>query len=77
MCGSQSTQTYCHTVQIRDKCMAVSPPKPYCLTFVSYFGIFQMSSISMCVWPTALKLGCGTNFYMLFLVMGLMKLNLC
>ena len=34
-----------------------------------------------CVWPTALKLGCITNFDMLFLVIGsflwLMKFNLC
>ena len=28
----------------------------------------------MCVWPTALKLGCITNFDMLFLVMGFISL---
>ena len=27
-----------------------------------------------CVWPTALKRGCSTNFDMLFLVMGLISL---
>ena len=27
-----------------------------------------------CVWPTALKLGCITNFDMLFLVMGFISL---
>ena len=34
----------------------------------SYFRVFQMSTIPS-VWPTALKLGCLTNFDMLFLVM--------
>ena len=29
---------------------------------------------SMCVWPTALKLGCITDFDMLFLVMGFISL---
>ena len=66
--------------KIRDKGMTVSPPKPYYHTFVSYFQVFEMSTISR-VWPTALKLGCVTNFDMLFLVMGsflwLMKFNLC
>ena len=42
---------------------------PDCHAFVSYFRVFQMSTIS--------KLGCMTHFDMLFLVMGftwLMKL---
>ena len=35
--------------KLEDKCMIVSPPKPYCHTFVSYFGFFGMSAIP-CVW---------------------------
>ena len=42
-------------------------------TFVSYFRVFQMSTISR-VWPTALKLGCITNLDMLFLMMGFISL---
>ena len=57
MYGSQSTQV----LETYD-----SPPKPHCHTFVSYFRVFHwhvgMSAISVCVWPTALKLGCITNF---------------
>ena len=42
---------------------------PYiCLLFSSFV------CHSMCVWPTALKLGCVTNFDMLFLVMGFISL---
>ena len=48
--------------------MAVSPPKPYCHTFVSYFPVFQMSAIPHVFWPSFLKLGCVTNFDMLFLL---------
>ena len=38
--------------------------------------IFGISNVcqSTCVWPTALKLGCITNFDTLFLVMGLISL---
>ena len=42
-------------------------------TFVSYFWVFQMSTISCVFRPTALKLGCITNFDMLFLVMGIIS----
>ena len=45
-------------------------------TFVTYFWVFQMSVKSACVWPTALKLGCVTNFDMLFRTMGIVCLNL-
>ena len=48
-------------------------PMPDCHTFVSYFRVFQMSTIPR-VWLTALKLGCITNFDMLFLVMGFVSL---
>ena len=43
-------------------------------TFVSYFGVFLNVYYFVCVWPTALKLGCITNFDMLFLVMGFISL---
>ena len=52
--------------------MAVSPPKPYCHTFVSYFQIFA------CIWPRAPNLGCITNVDMLFLVMRFIyEISLC
>ena len=50
--------------------MVVSLPMPECPTFVSYFLVFQVSTISG-VWPTPLKLGCITNCDTLFFVMGL------
>ena len=53
--------------------MVVSRPMPDRHTFVSYFRVFQMSTIPR-VWPTALKPGCVTNFDMLFLVMGFISL---
>ena len=53
--------------------MVVSLPMPDCNTFFSNFRGFQMSAIPR-VWPTALKLGCITNFDMLFLVMGFISL---
>ena len=53
--------------------MVVSLPMPDCNTFVSYFRVFQMSTIPR-VWPTALKLGCITNLDMLFLIMGFISL---
>ena len=53
--------------------MAVSLPMPDCHTFVSYFRVFQMSTIPR-VWPTALKLGCIINFDTLFLLMGFFSL---
>ena len=43
-------------------------------TFVSYFLGFSNVYYLACVWPTALKLGCITNFDMLFLVMGFISL---
>ena len=46
----QSVHPSLTVIQMRDKCMAVSPPKA-------------------ALWPTALKLGCITNFDMLFLVL--------
>ena len=53
-------------MQIRDKCVAVSPPKPwYLISDVCH---------SAWVWPTALKLGCITNFDMLFLMMEFISL---
>ena len=43
-------------------------------TFVSNcFRVFQISAVPR-VWPTALKLGCVTNFDMLFLVLGFISL---
>ena len=50
--------------KIREKCMVVSLPMP------------DVSNVyhSACVWPTALKLGCITNFDILFLVMGFISL---
>ena len=77
--------------KIRDKCLAVSPPKRYChtnkrqmyssqstqallpyicLLFSNFSNVFH----SACVWSTALKPGCITNFEMLFLVMGFISL---
>ena len=40
------------------------------LLFSGFSNVYH----SMCVWPTALKLGCITNFDMLFLVMGFISL---
>ena len=54
--------------------MVVSLPTPDCHTFVSYFPGFSNVYHLACVWLTALKLGCVTNFDMLFLVMGLISL---
>ena len=46
-------------------------PLPYiCLLFSSFSNVFH----SACAWPTALKLGCITNFDMLFLMMGFISL---
>ena len=45
---------------------------PYiCLLFSGFSNVYY----SACVWPTALKLGCATNFDMLFLVMGFISVN--
>ena len=45
---------------------------PYiCLLFSGFSNVYR----SACVWPTALKLGCVTNFDMLFLVMGFISLT--
>ena len=41
-----------------------------CLLFSGFSNVCH----SACVWPTALKLGCVTNFDMLFLVMGFISL---
>ena len=41
-----------------------------CFLFVLFLNVYH----SACVWPTALKLGCITNFDMLFLVMGFISL---
>ena len=49
--------------------MAVSQPMSDCHTFLLFSG-FSNVYHSACVWPTALKLGCITNFDMLFLMMG-------
>ena len=38
------------------------------------FSGFSNVCHSVCVWPTALKLGCITNSGMLFLVMGFISL---
>ena len=38
-----------------------------CLLFSGFAAI-------LCVWPTALKLGCITDFDMLFLIMGFISL---
>ena len=52
--------------------MAVSLPKSHYHTLVS-FVVVGLSNVyhSTYVWPTALKLGCVTNFDMLFHMMGL------
>ena len=55
--------------KIRDKCIVVSLPY-ICLLFSGFSNVYQ----SACVWPTTLKVGCVTNFDMLFLVMGFMVL---
>ena len=55
------------------KLVMYSVTMPDCHTFVSYFLVFQMSAITR-VWPTALKLGCVTNFDTLFLMMGFISL---
>ena len=41
---------------------------------VSLFSSFSNVCHSACVWPTAQKLDCVTNFDMLFLVMGFISL---
>ena len=41
-----------------------------CLLFSGFSNVYH----SACVWPTALKLGCITNFDILFLVMGFIYL---
>ena len=44
---------------------------PYiCLLFSGFSNVYHFA----CVWPTALKLGCITNFDVLFLVMGFISL---
>ena len=40
------------------------------LLFLGFSNVFHF----VCVWPTALKLGCITNFDMLFLVMWFISL---
>ena len=50
-------------------CMAVLTAI-HCLLFSGFSNAYN----SACVWPTALKLGCITNFNMLFLVMGFVSL---
>ena len=45
-----------------------------CLTVIHLSLIFGFFYHSACVWPTALKLGCLTNFDMLFLVIGFISL---
>ena len=42
-----------------------------CRLFSGFSNVYHFT----CVWPTALKLGCITNFDMLFLVMGLISLD--
>ena len=42
-----------------------------CLLFSGFSNVYH----SACVWPTALKLGCLTNFDMLFLMMGFISLG--
>ena len=41
---------------------------------LSLFSGFSNVCHSACVWPTALKFGCITNFDTLFLVMGFISL---
>ena len=53
--------------------MAVRHEWTDCHTFVSYFRVFQMSTIPR-LWPIDLKLGCLINFDKLFLVMGFSSL---
>ena len=57
---------------------AVGQTRMGCLTAILYvcllFSGFSNVYHFMCVWPTALKLGCVTNFDMLFLVMGFISL---
>ena len=44
---------------------------PYiCLLFSGFSNVYHFA----CVWPTALKLGCITNFDMLFFVVGFISL---
>ena len=47
---------------------------PYSVHVSYLFFVFSNVYHSVCVWPTALKLGCGTNLDMLFLVMGFISL---
>ena len=49
--------------------MVVSPTKPDYHT-LDFSNVYHF----ICVWPTALKLGCISNFDMLFLVMGFISL---
>ena len=49
-------------------CMVVTPH--ICLLFSGFSNVCHSAAF----WPTALKLGCVTNFDMLFLVMGLISL---
>ena len=51
-------------LKIRDKCMAVRQ------SFSRVSNVYHFVR----VWPTALKLGCITNFDMLFLMMGFISL---
>ena len=62
------------TPKIRDKCMAVGLGSTDYHTFCLLFSGFSNVCHSAAVWPTALKLGCITNFDMLFLVMGFISL---
>ena len=48
-------------------------PKPYCHTFVSYFGVFQMSAVPLCLAYFS-ETGRITNFDLLFLVMGFISI---
>ena len=62
-------------MKITDKCMAVRLGGLTPLHF-SYFIFFLSSNVchSVCVWPTALKLSCITNFDMLLLMIGFISL---
>ena len=66
---------YLKNLKIRDKYMTVSHGLTDCCTFFSLsLSFFFNVCHSVGVWPTALKLGCVTNFDMLFLVMGFISL---
>ena len=67
---------YLKNLKIRDRHMyaiifAVTTPY-ICHLFWGFSNVCH----SACVWPTALKLGCVTNFDMLFRKMGIVCLNL-